>query len=78
MNCKYKALYLYIFVVAEILCAEFEQRGIPSLNPFHEPFHAHATILFLTGEEDKDLVKYWPGEERKWHGRRLGTETVEG
>jgi hypothetical protein len=61
-----------------LLETEFVMHGIPSLNPFNETFHPHATVLYLTEESDKDLVKWWPGEERKWHGQHLANEKVNG
>ena len=59
-----------------LVLLEFKKRGIPSLNPFHEAFNPHTTILSLTNQSDQELIKWWPGEEHKWHGKWLGTEQV--
>ncbi|KAI3416239.1 A-kinase anchor protein 7 isoforms alpha and beta [Globodera pallida] len=68
---------LWLTKLREIAIAQFESRGIPSLNPFKESrFEAHATILYLRSKSDRKLIKWWPEEEAKWEGRNLGTEHV--
>ena len=65
-----------VTMLHELVLSEFKKRGIPSLNPFHEAFNPHTTILSLTNQSDQELIKWWPREEYKWHGKWLGTEQV--